>query len=140
MIMKGTFLAAAALAAAFSSAAMAHADDPQAGSACLGAELNKTATTNAGTPVRCLANEQGGFSWMADTGAVGTIADLQNQGYTVNLDRVGSAPLDQCKVTSVRNPNTVTRTDRTGRGDLETIVVSKTISVSLDCTGAATGQ
>ena len=57
----------------------------------------------------------------------------------VNIDRVGNGPLSACKVTDVRNPVTVTRTNRTGTGagnagELETIVVSKTISVSLDCT------
>ncbi|MBV8347983.1 MAG: hypothetical protein JOZ49_10755, partial [Mycolicibacterium sp.] len=76
---------------------------------------------------------------MADTGAAGTIAQLQNQGYTVTITRFGSAPLDQCKVTDVRNPSTITRTNRSGTaaggGRLETIVVSKTIDVTLDCTG-----
>jgi hypothetical protein len=77
---------------------------------------------------------------MADnTGAAGTIAQLQAQGYTVKIDRVGSGPLSACKVTDVRNPVTVARTNRTGTGagragELETIVVSKTINVSLDCT------
>ena len=71
-----------------------------------------------------------------------TIALLQSQGYTVKIDRVGSGPLSACKVTDVRNPQTFTRTTRTGTGaghdgDLVTIIVSKTISVSLDCTGAA---
>jgi hypothetical protein len=67
--MKGTIIAVAALAAAIMSAAPASADDPEAGSSCVGADLNKTATTSAGTTVRCLATEQGGFSWMVDTGA-----------------------------------------------------------------------
>jgi hypothetical protein len=71
-----------------------------------------------------------------------TIAQLQSEGYTVKIDRVGSGPLSACKVTDVRNPQTFTRTNRSGtasgnRGDLETIIVSKTISVSLNCTGAA---
>ncbi len=101
-------------------------------------QLGSTATTSDGTTVRCLATEEGGFSWTPDTGAAGTIADLQQQGYTVNIDRVGSAPLSACKVTDVRNPQTVTRTNREGAGghDIETIIVSKTISVSLDCTGS----
>ncbi len=76
---------------------------------------------------------------MADTGAAGIIAQLQARGYTVNIDRVGSGPLSACKVTDVRNPVTVTRTNRTGTGagragELETITVSQTIKVSLDCT------
>ena len=143
--MKGLTTVAVALGAIISaaiSAAPARADDPTAGSSCLAANLNKTATTSSGNTVRCLANEQGGFSWMADTGAVGVIAQLQGQGYTVNIDRVGSHPLDQCTVTNVRDPVTVTRTNRTSKGAenlgaMETIIVSKTIKVSLDCTGAA---
>ena len=70
-----------------------------------------------------------------------TIAQLQSQGYTVNITRVASGPLSKCTVAGVRNPQTFTRTTRTGAargnaGDLVTIIVSKTISVSLDCTGA----
>lgn len=75
---------------------------------------------------------------MADTGAAGTIAQLQSQGYTVNIDRVGSGPLSACTVTDVRNPNTITRTIRgpqSGHGQLVTITVSKTVQVSLHCTG-----
>ena len=71
-----------------------------------------------------------------------TIAQLQSQGYTVKIERVGSAPLSACTVTSVRNPQTFTYTNRTGAargnaGDLVTTIISKTITVSLDCTGAA---
>jgi hypothetical protein len=78
----------------------------------------------------------------AQTSAADTISQLESQGYTVNIDRVGSAPLDRCVVTSVRNPNTLTQTirenDRTGpdgrnHSDLVTIVVSRTVQVSLYC-------
>jgi hypothetical protein len=74
---------------------------------------------------------------MADTGAAGTVTQLESEGYTVNIDRVGSASLDKCTVTDVRNPITTTRTNRShaGAGGVDTIVVSKTIDVSLDCTG-----
>lgn len=103
---------------------------------------------------------------------VETIGLLEAQGYTVNVDRVGSAPLKDCEVTSVRNPQTVTKLvrvenrhghrggDGAGNGDgngdgngadngngngngnrrggkddyeLVEVVVSKSISVSLDC-------
>jgi len=135
-------LAPVTLAGAIISAAPASADDPpEAGSSCPSDQLGNTATAIDGTTVRCLANEQSGFSWMADTGATGTIADLQKQGYTVNIDRVGSGELSACKVTDVRNPVTITRTTtnppgpHTPRG-VTTITVSKTISVSLDCTGS----
>jgi hypothetical protein len=56
---------------------------------------------------------------------------------------VGSAPLDDCVVTSVRNPQTQTKTirDYYGKRDedgnrkyrLVEIVTSRSISVSLDC-------
>jgi len=29
---------------------------------------------------------------------------VQSEGYNVNVDRIGSAPLSECEVTSVRNP------------------------------------
>jgi hypothetical protein len=77
----------------------------------------------------------------ADQSAQETIGLLEAEGYTVNVDRVGSAPLDQCLVTSVRNPQTVTRLIRVDNGrngkhdyDYIEVVVSKSISVSLDCT------
>ena len=129
-----------AVAAAMASAAPASADDPAAGASCQARELDNMATASDGRALRCLATEEGGFTWMADTGVAGTIAQLENQGYTVNITRTGSAALDQCKVTDVRNPNTTTRTTRGGTqgegagGRLETIVVSKTIDVTLDCT------
>jgi hypothetical protein len=91
-----------------------------------------------------------------------TIGLLEAQGYTVNVDRVGSAPVEDCVVVSVRNPQTVTklvRVERNGGGhyggrhgddegdddgphggrgdrdfDLIEVVVSKSISVSLNCT------
>lgn len=83
-----------------------------------------------------------------------TISQLQAEGYTVNIDRVGSARLEDCVVVSVRNPQTVTKLvrvyrnggrhhgdgdggDHGGRGDrdfdLVEVVVSKSISVSLNC-------
>jgi hypothetical protein len=68
---------------------------------------------------------------------------LQSQGYQVNVDRVGSGPLDECVVTSVRNPQTQTQTirDYYGKRDengkrkyrLVEIVTSMSVSVSLDC-------
>ena len=64
-----------------------------------------------------------------------TIALLQSQGYSVKIDRVGSGPLSACTVTAVRNPQTFTRMNRTANHNV-TIIVSKTITVSLNCTGA----
>ncbi|MGW0159215.1 hypothetical protein ACWDUN_07800 [Mycobacterium sp. NPDC003323] len=79
---------------------------------------------------------------VADETAIETIGRLEAQGYMVNVDRVGSAPLERCVVTSVRNPQQVTRLVRVEDGgwgkhdsdDLVEIVVSQSISVSLDCT------
>ena len=76
--------------------------------------------------------------------AIETIGLLEAEGYTVNIDRVGSAPLENCIVTSIRNPQTVTKLVRVerhnGHGDgdrrdfdLVPVVVSRSISVSLNC-------
>lgn len=73
--------------------------------------------------------------------AVETIGLLEAEGFYVNIDRVGSAPPDQCTVTSIRNPQTQTRlirVERFGKNgakdfDLVPVVVRRTITVSLDC-------
>lgn len=75
---------------------------------------------------------------IAPGGAYQVIADLENQGYDVHVDRVGSAPINECLVTSVRNPHDVTRTFWVGdkKDDnrrLITVVVRRYISVSLNC-------
>lgn len=55
----------------------------------------------------------------------------------MRVDRVGSAPLDQCQVTSIRNPREQTRVVRIdgpgGRDRLVPVVVKRTVTVSLDC-------
>ncbi|MCX2933044.1 hypothetical protein ORI20_22490 [Mycobacterium sp. CVI_P3] len=72
----------------------------------------------------------------AESAAV-TIGQLEAQGFDVKVDRIGSAPLDQCTVTSVRNPQDQTQfveLDRgRGRDILVPIVVNRTITVSLNC-------
>ena len=73
--------------------------------------------------------------------ALVTIGQLEAEGFHVNIDRIGSAPLEQCAVTSVRNPQTETRlvrVERFGRNgkkdfDLVPVVVRRSITVSLDC-------
>jgi hypothetical protein len=65
-----------------------------------------------------------------------TIGELEAAGYDVVIDRVGSGPIDQCIVTSVRNPQQVTQTIPVGRGqdrEFVTVVVSRSITVSLNC-------
>jgi hypothetical protein len=79
----------------------------------------------------------------AEQSAQETIGLLEAEGYDVNVDRVGSGTLDQCVVTSVRNPQTQTKIIRVYKGkkdsqgnrdfDLVEIVTSRSISVSLDC-------
>ncbi len=75
----------------------------------------------------------------AEEDAQATIKRLQDEGYTVNIDRTGSAPLSQCVVTNVRNPKQVTQwVPYVGPGNgndraLVLQVVSQSISVTLDC-------
>jgi hypothetical protein len=78
----------------------------------------------------------------ADETAQDVISRLQSQGYTVNIDRIGTAPLDRCVVTSVRNPQQVKQwvpyTGPGRNGDervLVQVVTSQTVSVSLNCQG-----
>ncbi|MEU0497700.1 hypothetical protein [Mycobacterium sp. NPDC006124] len=68
--------------------------------------------------------------------AIVTIGQLKAQGFDVRVDRIGSAPLSQCVVTDVRNPQERTEfvdVDRIGRDRVIPIVVARTITVSLDC-------
>ena len=76
----------------------------------------------------------------AEETAQQVISRLQSEGYTVNIDRVGTASLDQCVVTNVRNPQQVTQWvpyTGPGRGGdrraLVEVVTSQSISVTLNC-------
>ena len=77
-----------------------------------------------------------------------TIEDLQSEGYTVNIDRIGTGPMSTCVVTSVRNPQTITQwvpavgpvLGRRGETVLVEAVVSRSVSVSLNCGGRSRGQ
>lgn len=77
----------------------------------------------------------------AEETAQQVISRLKSEGYTVTIDKIGTAPLDQCTVISVRNPQTQTRlirVERFGKNgtkdfDLVPVVVRRTITVSLDC-------
>lgn len=61
-----------------------------------------------------------------------TINELQSEGYTVIVNRIGNAPLEQANVVSVCNGQTYTRTDRSGPGDdLRTRVLNKTVYVDV---------
>jgi hypothetical protein len=78
-----------------------------------------------------------GMASAGSSSAVATIGLLEAQGYDVNVDRIGSAPLSECEVTSVRNPQEQTRLVRvnrhSGRDDFIEVVVNRSITVSLDC-------
>jgi hypothetical protein len=68
--------------------------------------------------------------------AIVTIGELEAQGFDVKLDRIGSAPLDQCVVTNVRNARErteIVRVDGAGRDRVIPIVVARTVTVSLNC-------
>ncbi|WP_418001619.1 hypothetical protein ACNO8X_14925 [Mycobacterium sp. PDNC021] len=140
-VVLGTALATAFGAVLLSSPVLADdggsdGADPAIGQACMTVNLNDTAKSPSGDTLRCLATGSGGFSWMTDTGAAGTIAQLEKEGYGVQLERVGVAPMDKCTVQNVWDPIIQTRTDRsTGSTHATTIVINKTIRVSLDCTG-----
>ena len=68
-----------------------------------------------------------------------TISRLEAEGYLVNIDKVGKGPIHDCIVTSVRNPNTITRfvrvQDRLFGSDRVPVIVSRTVNVSLQCPG-----
>jgi hypothetical protein len=79
-----------------------------------------------------------GFASAGSNDAIVTIGQLEASGYDVRIDRIGSAPLSECQVTSVRNPQEQTRLirvdGRNGRRDrFIEVVVNRTITVSLDC-------
>jgi hypothetical protein len=61
-----------------------------------------------------------------------TIATLEAQGFEVKVSRIGSAPLDECVVTDVRNPREVTKLIRRG-DELIQVVDRRTITVTADC-------
>jgi len=67
------------------------------------------------------------------------ISELQDDGYTVRIDKIGTAPLSECVVTNVRNPQQFTQLVPLlgGRNDgvLFPVTISQPISVSLDCSG-----
>ena len=65
-----------------------------------------------------------------------TIYQLGAQGFEVIVNRVGTAPLQQCTVSAVRPGQTFSRTDSGAPGagdDLVTTVISKTVYVDISC-------
>jgi hypothetical protein len=66
-----------------------------------------------------------------------TIQELQDKGYNVTIDKIGTAPLSDCVVTSVRNPQQFTQLVPLLGGNQDGVlfpqIISQPISVSLDC-------
>jgi len=60
--------AAVAVTIAIGGAAPALGNGPAVGSGCFSGQLNTVTTSSAGTPVRCLADDQRGYIWVNDTG------------------------------------------------------------------------
>jgi hypothetical protein len=61
-----------------------------------------------------------------------TISELQSQGYTVIVNRIGNAPLNQATIVAVRPGQTYRETNSLGVGDnLTTRVVNKTVYVDV---------
>ena len=81
-----------------------------------------------------------GFAAADDETAQATISRLQSEGYTVTIDKLGTAPISECTVTNVRNPQSSSQLvpfvgpGNEGQRILVPQVTSQTISVSLDCT------
>lgn len=97
---------------------------------CSGQDLNSTVVSPDGTTLRCVADGiHEGFRWEADSDAIKTLADLQNQGYTIRVGKVGTNPMSQCKVASIDDYQTSTSSG----ADDALIQVTKTVTVTLDC-------
>jgi hypothetical protein len=65
-----------------------------------------------------------------------TVSQLHAQGFHVIVNRVGTAPVDQCTLGAVRPGQTFSRTDSGVPGaadDLVTTVTNKTVYVDLSC-------
>jgi hypothetical protein len=65
-----------------------------------------------------------------------TVNLLQAQGYTVIVNKVGAAPLDQCTPTGLRPGHTYSRTDSGAPGAGKTItttVTGKTVYLTVTC-------
>ncbi|MFY1621487.1 hypothetical protein [Micromonospora sp. WMMD736] len=108
---------------------MKHTIKPTTELACRAALLVGTAAAAAGMLLAPAASA-------ATESAVTTIGLLEAQGFDVRVDRIGTAPLDECQVTAIRNPQEqkqFVRVDVGRRDRVIPVVVKKTITVSLDC-------
>jgi hypothetical protein len=65
-----------------------------------------------------------------------TVSELRAQGFEVVVNRIGSAPADQCTLDGVRPGHMFSRTDSGAPGaggDLVTTVTNKTVYVDVSC-------
>ena len=65
-----------------------------------------------------------------------TVSNLEAQGFRVIVNKIGTAPLDQCVVSAVRPGQTYSRMDSGVPGamdDIVTTVTSKTVYVDVAC-------
>ena len=65
-----------------------------------------------------------------------TVAQLQARGFDVIVNKLGTAPLDQCVVSAVRPGQTFSRMDSGAPGamdDIVTTVTSRTVYVDVTC-------
>jgi hypothetical protein len=65
-----------------------------------------------------------------------TVNQLRSQGYQVVMNRVETAPLDRCAITTVRPGQTFSRTDSGAPGagqDMVTTVTNRTVYVDVSC-------
>jgi len=70
------------------------------------------------------------------TSASQIVGELQAEGYRVILNKVGTAPLDQCVVNGVRPGQTFSRMDSGAPGamdDIVTTVTAMTVYVDVAC-------
>jgi hypothetical protein len=83
-----------------------------------------------------------GFAGAADAARTGRVtaseivSTLQAAGYHVVLNKFGTAPLDQCVVTSVRQGQTFERMDSGVPGaskDIVTTITARTVYVNVTC-------
>ncbi len=70
------------------------------------------------------------------TTASQTVNNLEAQGFRVIVNKIGTAPLEQCVVSSVRPGQTYSRMDSGApgaMGDIVTTVTARTVYVDLAC-------
>jgi hypothetical protein len=70
-----------------------------------------------------------------DAGTV--VSNLTAAGYKVMLNKIGSAPLDKCKVTAVQSGMPITQIATSGAKSTYLKVLYTTVYVTADCTPAA---